>query len=99
MANQQQIPLRTVLAGAAHGAWMAFLTGVLLMLVGLILRETAMRFYPAYVSIAWGVPMHELPGLFAQLFGYFKVVVGCFFLLGVALSSWWRALPNPKPPK
>ena len=36
MANQQRIALRTVIAGAAHGVWMAFLVGVAMMLLGLI---------------------------------------------------------------
>ena len=95
MANQQQVPLHTALAGAAHGVWVAFLSGVVLMLVVLILREIAMRFYPDYLSLAWGLPVHQLPEHIARLFACFKVVIGCFFLLGVALSSWWRALPSP----
>ncbi len=93
MANQQRIALRTTLAGAAHGVWMAFLVGVAMMLLGLIAREAGMRFYPDYLAFAWGVPMHQLPGYFAQIFACFKVMMGFFFLLAVALSCWWRALP------
>ena len=97
MANQQQLPLRTVIAGAAHGVWMAVLVGVVLVLMAMVGRELAMRFYPAQLALAWGIPLHELPGLMAQVFAYFKVMVGFFFLLGVALSSWWRALPAVEP--
>ena len=93
MANQQRIALRTVIAGAAHGVWTAFLVGVAMMLIGLIAREAGMRFYPDYLAFAWGVPLHEVPGLFAQIFACFKVMMGFFFLLAVALSCWWRALP------
>lgn len=97
MANQQQLPLRTVIAGAAHGVWMAVLVGVVLMLVSVVAREVAMRFYPVHLALVWGVPLHELPGLMAQVFAYFKIVVGFFFLLAIALSSWWRALPALEP--
>ncbi len=41
--------------------------------------------------------LHEPPGLMGQVFAYFKVMVGFFFLLGVVLSSWWRALPAMEP--
>ncbi len=97
MANQQQLPLRTVIAGAAHGVWMAVLVGVVLMVISMVAREVAMRFYPVLLAMAWGVPLHELPDLMAQVFAYFKVMVGFFLLLGVALSSWWRALPAVEP--
>ena len=93
MASQRHIPLRTTIAGAAHGVWMASLVGVAIMLLGLIAREAGMRFYPDYVAFAWGVPLHEVPAHFAQIFAYFKVIVGFFFLMAVALSCWWRALP------
>ena len=96
MVDRQQLPLRTVIAGAAHGVWMAVLVGVVLMLIAMVSREVAMRFYPVHLALAWGVPLHELPGLIAQVFAYFKVMVGFFFLLGIVLSSWWRALPAPK---
>ena len=95
MANQQRIALRTVIAGAAHGVWMAFLVGVALMLIGLIAREAGMRFYPDYLAFACGVPLHEVPAYLAQIFACFKVMVGFFFLMGTALSCWWRALPAP----
>jgi len=93
MASQRRIPLRTTLAGAAHGVWMAFLVGVALMLIGLIAREAGMRFYPDYLAFAWGVPLHEVPAHLAQVLSYFKAIVGFFFLMGTALSCWWRALP------
>ena len=95
MASQRHVPLRTTLAGAAHGVWMAFLVGVALMLIGLIAREAGMRFYPDHLAFAWGVPLHEVPAHLAQVFGYFKAIVGFFFLMGTALSCWWRALPAP----
>ena len=95
MANQQRIGLRTVIAGAAHGVWTAFLVGVAMMLVGLIAREAGMRFYPDYLAFAWGLPLHEVSAHLAQVFGYFKAIVGVFFLVAVALSCWWRALPAP----
>jgi len=95
MENQQRIALRTVIAGAAHGVWTAFLVGVAMMLVGLIAREAGMRFYPDYLAVVWGVPLHEVPAYLAQVFAYFKAMVGFFFLLGTALSCWWRALPAP----
>ncbi len=87
MADQQRIALRTVIAGAAHGVWTACLVGVAMMLLGLIAREAGMRLYPDYVAFAWGLPLHEVPAYFAQIFAYFRVMVGFFFL--TILGQWW----------
>ncbi len=90
----QPVPVRRLVAGAAYGAWMAVLVAVVVTLIGLIAREIAMRFYPVYLATFWGVPVHEVASYTAQLLAYLKAIITFFFLSAIALSCWWRTLPN-----
>ena len=96
MAASEQIPLRRVIAGLAHGVWMAVLVGAVLMLVGWVgIREIGMRFFQVQVAALWGIPVQDLPGRIFLAFMCFKMMLSFLFLVAVAVSCWWRVLPQP----
>ncbi len=95
MAASEQIPLRRVIAGLADGVWMAVVVGAVLMLVAVVGREIGMRFFQAQVAALWGIPVQDLPGRIFLAFMFFKAMLSFFFLVAVALSCWWRVLPQP----
>ncbi len=92
MASQEQIPLRRVIAAAAYGAWMAFLVGVLVTMIGLVMGRMLLTYYPDFVQTVVGVPVASFAALLLRMLGFWKIILGFFGLLGVGLSSWWRAL-------
>lgn len=92
MANEQQVAPRQLIMAAAHGAWMAFLVGILLGTVSFIAWRLLLTYYPEFVSAIWGVPPQQAEVLWVTFLGLWKLLAGVFLLLGVALSYWWRAL-------
>lgn len=92
MANQEQVPLCRVIAAAAHGAWVAFLVGILLVSVSFIQRTIFLAYCPQFAANLMGVATTEIARVWFHFMVLWKLVVLFFGLVAVMLSSWWRAL-------
>ena len=89
---EEQIPLRRVIAAAAHGAWTAFLVGVLLTAFSFIVRDVLISYSPEFIASVIGVRVGVIGAIWFAFLGLWKLLTGVFLLVAIALSSWWRAL-------
>jgi len=92
MANEQQVPPRQLIMAAAHGAWMAFLVGIVLVTVSFIAWRLLLTYCPEFVATIWGLPPQQAEVFWLTFLGLWKLLAGVFLLWGIALSYWWRAL-------
>jgi hypothetical protein len=83
---------RRLIAGAAHGAWMAVLLGVLFLLVTWALYLTMVNFAPTALSALVDLPLPALWALILRWYAALKLLLVGWALFAAFLSYWWRVL-------
>lgn len=92
MAEPDVSKARAIVAGAAHGAWMAVLIGIVLYAVGVAALAALATFAPNFPVPIINKPLLEISGLVLRSMIVFKMLVLGWVTVAVFFSGWWRAL-------
>jgi len=83
--------MRVIVAGAARGAWIGVLAGVVLDLIVWLL-VVALRNSPGMLPAMTGAPPHEVWRMILTWMSCAELVLFIWIIIASSLSGWWRAL-------
>jgi tetrahydromethanopterin S-methyltransferase subunit C len=92
MAEPDVAKARALVAGAARGAWLAVLVGIVLYAVGLAVLAVLTTYVPDFPVPIINKPLLEISGLVLRSMIVFKMLVLGWVTVAVFFSGWWRAL-------
>jgi hypothetical protein len=92
MSADHAVKARTIVAGAAHGAWMALLVGAVLAMVGWAAAPAMFAYYPDLISTLTNAPVDQVWGLTLRWMTGLKLFLVGWVVFASFLSFWWRAL-------
>ena len=92
MPDDKVAQMRTIVAGAAHGAWYALLVGVIVTTLAWIVAVLMMRLHPEFLETLVGMPSEQLWVMIVQYVGTIKIFLYCWVVFASFLSYWWKAL-------
>jgi ABC-type transport system involved in multi-copper enzyme maturation permease subunit len=78
--------------GAAHGAWMGLLIGVLLTVVAWLAATVIFTYDPAFIVTLTNSTKDEIWHLTLVLMADYKLFLWIWLVVASSLSFWWRAL-------
>lgn len=84
--------MRKIVMGAAHGAWMTLLVGVVLTLVSWAAYLALVTFAPDYTNFMTHMSPDQLWTLMVRFMSAVKLMMIGWILFATFLSHWWRAL-------
>ena len=83
---------KRILAGAAHGAWMGLLVGVVIGMIGWAAAVALFAFYPDWMTTVAQAPKEEIWTLTLRWMAGWKLLMYGWLVFAGFLSFWWRAL-------
>ncbi|HEY3397061.1 MAG TPA: hypothetical protein VGM19_05305 [Armatimonadota bacterium] len=91
-ANVAPSQMRMIVAGAAKGAWIAVLVGILLAALAYVALMGLSRLHPALLQMLTGMPLEQVWPMLLQWVLAMRLTVYIWLLLATFFSTWWRAL-------
>ena len=92
MPESAVLSAKKILMGAAHGAWMGLLIGVLLTAVVWLGAVAAFSHSWEFLTTLTNVTKDELWHLTLVYVADFKLFLNIWLVVAASLSFWWRAL-------
>ena len=83
---------KRIIAGAAHGAWMGLLIGVLLTCVAWAAAVALFSYAPDFLTTLTNSTKDEIWRLTLVFLADFKLFLYIWLVVASSLSCWWRAL-------
>lgn len=92
MSDATVASMRKIVAGAAHGAWIALLIGVMLTMVSWAVFAAMATFAPDLITTLTATPVRDIWALTLRWYAGLKLLLLGWALFASFLSYWWRAL-------
>lgn len=92
MSSETVKTARTIVAGAAHGAWVALLVGVVVAMVGWAAALLVFAYFPGLVATLTNAPVDRVWDLTLRWMVQLKLFLVGWVILSTFLSFWWRSL-------
>ena len=92
MSDTTVASVRRIVAGAAHGAWMGLLVGVLVLLLSWAAFMAMCAFAPDLISFLMDTPLQAARALALHWYAAMKLLLIGWLLFASFLSCWWKAL-------
>ena len=92
MSDSSVPQAQKLVAGAAHGAWMVVLLGIIIIGVGWVGIVLMRTFAEGLMTTLTGEPISTMWPLVLRQMVNLKLLLSGWLMLAIFLSYWWRAL-------